>query len=181
MFHARGWSRRSGLRLLAAAGAGIGIAGAARGAAAQATPAGHPLVGTWWVESDPPGGVTLLSTYHADGTYADGGPPAAPAPPGAPHAVEFFGSGRGVWAALDGRRAAVALAVYRSDGEGNTVGAFSSRGVVELDESGDAYRGAWTVDVLDAAGTRVDGFEIATRGRRMRLEPVGGAAATPAP
>jgi hypothetical protein len=176
-------SRRVALRR-AAAVAAVATAGGGRPAAAQETVAGHPVVGTWWVESVPPGSVVLLSTYHADGTYTDGGAPSSPPPPGAAHRVEFFGSGHGVWAPLDGRRAAATLAVYRSDDEGTSLGAFFSRGVVELDDGLDAYRGTWTVEVLDAAGAPVDRFSVKTAGRRMTLRPAEAdapAAGTPGP
>ena len=176
-----GLSRRAALRRAGAAAAIIAAAGGGEpAAAAQATVAGHPIVGTWWVASVPPGAVLLLSTYHADGTYTDGGPPATAAAPGAAHKVEHFGSGRGVWSPLDDRRVTATLAVYRSDEAGNTLGAFFSRGVVELDGTLDAYLGTWTVDVLDAAGNTVDSFPVTTEGRRMKLEPAE-AAGTPAP
>ncbi len=178
--HAEGLSRRAALRRAGAAAALIAAAGGRRSAAAaQGSVAGHPIVGTWWVASVPPGSVLLLATYHADGTYTDGGAPVVPAPPGAPHKLEHFGSGRGVWAALDDRRATATLAVHRADENGNYLGAFFTRGIAELDESLDAYRATWTVDVLDAAGSTVDSFPVTTEGRRLTLEPA--EAATPAP
>ena len=180
--HAESLSRRAALCRAGAAAALVAAVGGGRSAAAQGTVAGHPIVGTWWVASVPPGAVLLLATYHADGTYADGGPPVSPAPPGAPHQLEHFGSGRGVWAALDDRRATATLAVHRADEDGTYLGAFVSRRIAELDETQDAYRGTWTVDVLDAAGTKVASFPVTTEGRRLTLEPAEATTAgTPVP
>ncbi len=70
--------------------------------------------------------------------------------------------------------------MHRADENGNYLGAFFTRGVAELDETLDTYQGTWTVDVLDAAGNKVDSFPVTTEGRRMKLEPTE-TAGTPAP
>jgi hypothetical protein len=173
-------SRRTILRSAGAATALIAAAGGGRlSAAAQEDAGRHPVMGTWWVTSVPPGGLTLISTYHADGTYTDGGPPSSPAPPDAPHKIEFFGSGQGVWEPIDDRRAAVTLGVYRSDEAGNTVGVFHSRGVIEIDETGNAYSASWSVEVLDADLNPLATVTAETAGRRMIVERIPESAATP--
>ena len=184
-----GLSRRSALRRLGGVGAAaLAAAGVGRRSAAarEATPAtaGHPLVGTWRVTVDDPAQSPILSTYTADGTYADGNVPVSPAPPGAPHRLEFFGSGHGAWVATGERTAAVALEILRADEHGTRLPAFSTRGTVELDDTLDAYRGTWTVDLVEASGTVVETFHVTSRATRMRveaMEPGTAATGTPTP
>ena len=161
------------MRRLAALGSVVAVAllgpmilGARPGTGAQhATPdatAAHPVVGAWSTANDAPGpGVnTAYAIYHADGAYLEVDP--------------NIGTGVGVWRAT-GERSAELTAVYQDidpDPNAAAPGTVTVRKSVNVDETGNAFTGALTVEVRIPDGTVVFTASYAGRGTRLELGPM---------
>lgn len=154
-------SRRSMLAGLAGGGLGAAMTTLNGTVAAQdATPdvAGHPVVGTWWVEFAPaqPARVSVLITFHADGSMVWSHP--------------LGGIGIGVWTAT-GERTVDSMTKHQNiaDTPGDfipgTVTAWSSFTVEEDDSLSE--RGV--VEVQTSDGTVVARFPHEPENRFMRL------------
>ena len=115
--------------------------GAARIAGAQdtETDAVHPLVGTWLLDTDvdDPENPPEVDIFTADGGAIG---------------VESGGSVTpGVWEATGDNTATVTF--MSPDGDEETYfGLFVVRASVEIDESGDAFSGTYTFDIVDPDG-----------------------------
>jgi hypothetical protein len=160
-------SRRTALAGLGAGGlAGLALAVPARRASAQeATPAsfaGHPLVGTWFLEVDAdPTNALQLFIIHADGTY-----------------VEAWANGNvrlGVWAPTGPTTGTLTITAYTEDpATGANLGAETVRLTVTLDPGGDSYHAVGTLE-----HTRPDGSLSGQAGpatgyaTRMKVEAPG--------
>ena len=132
---------------------------------AAVAPVGHPVVGawTWDIAADVRPGARTFSIFHADGTFVETHP--------------FLGTGIGIWRATGERTADLFIAYHDRDAgavgtgpdwkdPGIRLGILTSRGTLEMDESGNAqtYTSAYEMKTLDGAvvhsGTSI---ETATR------------------
>jgi hypothetical protein len=146
----------------------LGIAGfdARSGATAQeATPTamgGHPLVGTWLLDTnvkDPANGPEV-TIFTADGAYisvdAEGFP------------------NHGVWEATGERTAALTIVSPGMEEEGVFAGTFVVRASVEVDETGDAFTAQYTGEFVTPDGTETGEYGPGTAtGTRIEVEPMG--------
>ncbi len=134
--------------------------------AQDATPgvtAGHPLVGTWIIDSqvdnatDPPS----VTAFGADGIAIDTG---------------ADGASAGLWEVTGPRTATLTLAgVFEEEGFGGT---FFIRADVEIDEAGETFTSPYTYTVVAADGTVVETGQAMARGTRLRI-PAAEAVGTP--
>lgn len=144
--------------------------------------AGHPLVGSWLVsitveDQEPgaalPASVPSLVTYFADGNVlvANAGQ-LTPLPPGS---GLFFTAGHGQWLAPRDSGAEgsfVSLVLDQTGGLSSTV---IARTTVEVDTSGDAYTGSFTVESIGSTGDVTDARQANVEATRIQVE----SAATP--
>jgi len=136
-------SRRTALAGLGAGG--LGLALAARAAAAQeSTPAdlaGHPLVGTWFLDNDPANPANPPGTFilHADGSYVE---------------VNADGPVRlGAWEATGDTTATLTIVAYDQDAAGASLGGITIRLAIELDPGGDSYHAVGTIELVAPDGS----------------------------
>ena len=143
-----------------------GAQGRGSSAAQDGTPAagaGHPLVGTWFVDAfpDDPTNPPDLSVYTADGGVID---------------ISGGQAAGGAWEATGPRTAAVTF-VFVDDTE-DFAGTFTIRATVEVDAAGETFAGPYSFTVVAADGTVLDSGEGTARATRLAVEPVE-AAGTP--
>ena len=154
--------------------------------ARQATPTamdGHPLVGTWLLDTDAndPENAPEVTIFTADGAYisvdAEGFP------------------NHGVWEATGEQSATLTIVSPGMDEDGAFFGTFIVRGTVEVDESGDAFTAQYTGEFVGPDGTGAGEYGPGTAtATRIAVEAMGTpagplealfeaeeAAATPAP
>jgi len=125
--------------------------------------AGHPLVGTWIIDSqaenatDPPS----VTAFGADGIAID---------------VTAEGSSAGTWEATGPRTATLTLAgVFEEEGFGGT---FFIRADIEIDEAGESFTSPYSYTVVAADGTVLETGQDTARGTRLRI-PAAEAVGTP--
>ena len=130
-----------------------------RGSTAQeATPtamSGHPLVGTWLLDTnaDDPANGPEVTVFTADGAYisvdAEGFP------------------NHGVWEATGERTAGLTIVSPGMEDEVTFAGTFIVRASIEVDEAGDAFTAQYTGEFVTPDGTRTGeygpGMATATR------------------
>jgi hypothetical protein len=141
----------------------------------------HPVVGTWRLAVTPAAAAPhpALFAFAADGTLAVVGPPALPAPPGAPYRATHLASGLGVWAAAGASAAAFTADLLASDEDGTFVGTLTLRGTAAVGGDRREIAGDYEATAVDPGGQVVAGAGGGgrLRGTRMAVEPPG----TPAP
>jgi hypothetical protein len=178
--HPSSITRRTAFGGLSAGGLGFALGARLHDAAAQGvTTAGHPLVGTWFLESTPENPSTALNTFslHADGTYVE---------------ANADGTVRlGVWEATGPTTATLTIETYRRDAEGASLGGILIRLAITLNPDGNSYTAEGTIELIAPDGSLSGQAGPATgTAKRMRVEapsaPVmsldqlfGGAAGTP--
>jgi hypothetical protein len=120
--------------LLATFGVGVGAAPvtAAQGAA------GHPLVGSWILDSDAddPANAPSLAVFSSDGTYLE---------------TDEDGTAYGVWEAT-GERTATLTIVFLDVQEGVLAGTGTIRATVEAAEDGESLTASYTFEFTGADG-----------------------------
>ena len=164
---------------------GLLVAFDSRTSAQQATPAamnGHPLVGTWLLDTnaDDPENAPEVTIFTADGAYisvdAEGFP------------------NHGVWEA-SGEQSATLTIVSPGMEEDAFAGTFIVRATIEVDETGDAFTAQYTGEFVEPDGTGTGEYGPGTAtATRITVEAMGtpagplevlfaeeGGAATPAP
>ena len=117
--------------------------GARTGVLAQeATPtAGHPLVGTWLVDTDPDSETNPRETFRfaADGGFVD---------------VESSGDvSVGAWEATGDATATLTVESDEADDEGNLGGTFKIRASIEVGADGAGFTAAFTFEFIRPDGT----------------------------
>ena len=151
-------SRRTALAGLGAGG--LGLALAARGAAAQdATPTsmtGHPLVGSWIVDRNPddPTEIPTYNVITSDGTIFD---PSV--------------GGAGVWEATGENTANFTLTGTIAE----LGGYFLVRASIMVDEGGESATASYSSTIVAADGTVMEDLTVAEASAnytRIRLEPL---------
>jgi hypothetical protein len=111
------------------------------GAAQDAAPAAHPIVGTWLLDTDAadPANAPEVAVFTADGAYVS------------VDAEEF--TSLGVWEATGERTATLTIVTAGADEEGALFGTFTIRAAIEADASGDAFTAEYTGEFVAADGT----------------------------
>jgi hypothetical protein len=133
--------------------------------AQEATPAamgGHPLVGTWLLDTntaDPANGPEV-TIFTADGAYisvdAEGFP------------------NHGVWEATGERTAALTIVSPGMEEEGVFAGTFMVRASVEVDETGDSFTAQYTGEFVTPDGTETGEYGPGSASAtRIAVEPMG--------
>ena len=111
-------------------------------AAAQDTATqGHPLVGTWLVDTNPDASDNALDTvnFTTDGTFTN---------------VETGGFvSLGAWEATGERTANLTIVAYELDEEGNNIGSTTIRVFIEVGANGNSFSGEYTIEFVQADGT----------------------------
>lgn len=145
--------------LVAAVVLGITTIGRSSGTIAQeATPeatAGHPLVGTWILDTDTadPTNAPSLSVFTSDGTSFDSA---------------ADGTNAGVWEATGPRTAAFTLVgVFEEEGFG---GSYTARGTIDVTEAGDALTATYSYTGVAFDGTVLTTGEATAEGSRLPLQ-----------
>lgn len=161
--------RRLSVLVVLVTGALVGalaLGGSAGTTAQDATPAataGHPLVGTWLLDSevDNEADAPSVTAFAADGTAVDAG---------------SDGASVGTWEATGPRTATLTLVgVFEEEGFG---GSFFVRAEIEVDAAGETFATPYTFTVVAADGTVLETGEVTGRGTRLRV-PAAGAVGTP--
>ena len=140
-----GVSRRTALAGLGAGGLGLALAATVTPAAAQdASPAalaGHPLVGTWFLDNDPANPANALGTFilHADGTYAEVNPDGP---------VRL-----GAWEATGPTTANLTIAAFQQDAAGTDLGGITIRLAITLNPDGNSYTATGTIERTNPDGS----------------------------
>jgi hypothetical protein len=122
--------------------------------------AAHPLVGAWLVAvpADPSRPVAL-NTYGADGT--------------AHFTVDTGSALQGTWEATGPHTAALTMVGFAPDPNGGPTGLVTLRGAVEVDETGQGFRGEGDEAVTLPDGTVLGPFPNAVVGTRITVQPSG--------
>jgi hypothetical protein len=126
---------------------GIAVIGPRPGAAAQeATPTtmtGHPLVGTWLLDTnaDDPANAPEVVVFTADGAYISVDAEAFPS--------------LGVWEASGERTATLTIVSpgVEEEEDGAFVGTFMIRATIDVDETGDTFTAQYTGEFVEPDGT----------------------------
>ncbi len=132
----------------------------------DATPgatAGHPLVGTWLIDSDTEDEASSpsITVFMADGGAVD---------------VGADGASAGTWEATGPRTATLTLVgIFEEEGFG---GSFFIRAEVELDEAGETFTAPYSYTVVAADGTVLETGQATAQGTRLRV-PAAEAMGTP--
>jgi hypothetical protein len=175
-----GLSRRSAVAGLGAGGLGLALGARTAGAVAQAfSTAGHPLVGTWFLDNGTANLTGALDTFslHADGTYIE---------------ANADGTVRlGAWEATGPLTATLMIEAYSRDEAGANLGAIIVRLNLQLNPDGTGYQAEGTIELIRPDGSASGQAGPAT-GTATRLvveapgppvmtldELFGGAASTP--
>ncbi len=149
-------------------------------------PVGHPLVGSWRVtfafeaQNQPPVELISLATYTSDGTLVvanAGQMPSLPLGAGL-----FLTEGHGAWVPTGERAADATFVFVMLDQSGGLASINTARTSLEVNATGDAYVGTFTLDMVEPEGNP---FAPPARGTfeaiRIQVEPPGiSFAATPA-
>jgi hypothetical protein len=145
----------------------LGIAGfdARSGATAQeATPtamSGHPLVGTWLLDTnaDDPANAPEVTIFTADGAYVS---------------VDAEGfPNHGVWEATGERTAGLTIVSPGMEEEA-FAGTFLVRASIEVDEAGDSFTAQYTGEFIAADGTETGEYGPGTAtATRITVEEMG--------
>jgi hypothetical protein len=143
-------SRRAAIGGVGAAVAAVGLGQVDRAMAQEATPgtvAGHPLAGTWLVNT--PGGLSP-ATFAADGSVTLGVPPSYVDPA---LGTTFQGPALGTWEPDGGRRGHFTVVQALSDANGTYLGTVLFEGYPEVSADGQSFGGdtPQRVIVRDAA------------------------------
>jgi hypothetical protein len=163
-------SRRTALAGLGAGGLGLAFGARSVAAAAQGlTPAGHPLVGTWFLttSSANPTNADDLFILHADGTYIE---------------ANADGSVRlGVWEPTSPTTATLTITAYSRDAAGASLGGITIRLTITLNPDGNSYTAEGTIELTAPDGS-LSGQAGPVRGdaTRMMVEAPGTPVLTPA-
>jgi hypothetical protein len=136
-----------------------------RGSTAQeATPTamdGHPLVGTWLLDTnaDDPANGPEVTVFTADGAYIS---------------VDAEGlPNHGVWEATGARTAGLTI-VSPGMEEETFAGTFVVRATIEVDETGDAFTAQYTGEFVTPDGTRTGEYGPGTAtATRIEVEEMG--------
>lgn len=150
------------------------------GAQAQASMAGHPLVGSWLVsvslEGQAPGeglpsDVPSLVTYFADGNVlvANSGQ-LPPLPPGS---GLFFTEGHGQWVATGQSSAEASVVSLVLDQTGGLSSTNTAGTAVEVDASGNTYTGSITIESTSSTGGSMGGQQASVEATRIQVAPAG--------
>ena len=152
------------LSVLAVALVALFAAGRASGTTAQdATPgalAGHPLVGSWVLDTnaDDPANPPSLARFSADGGYVE---------------VDVDGVAVGSWEAT-GERTATLTFAFLEAGDGQFFGTGTVRATIEVDAGGDGLTAQYTLEFVGPDGTGGGGYGPCTAtAARMAVEPPG--------
>ena len=144
---------------------GVLAVGRSVGTAAQdAAPgpaAGHPLVGSWLLDTDAddPGNPPSVAAVGADGTYVE---------------VDVDGAAVGAWEATGERTASLTLVFPIPDGQGGFAGTGKVRGSIEVDAAGDTLTATATFELVGPDGASQGEFgPIRVTGERIVVEPMG--------
>lgn len=146
----------------------------------------HPLVGSWLVavtlESQDPGAplpseLTSLVTYFSDGNVLVAN--AGHLPPLPPGSGLFFTEGHGEWVTTGAATAEATVVSLVLDQTGALADTNTLRTTVEVDETGDAYTGAFTIETVSTTGTTTELQNGTFSATRIEAVPVGTPAATP--
>jgi hypothetical protein len=149
-------------------------------AAQDATTEGHPLVGTWYLDTNAADPANALEMFilHADGTYVE---------------ANADGSVRlGAWEATGPTTANLTIVAYTEDEDGANLGATTIRLAITLNPDGNSYTAEGTIELTAPDGT-LSGQAGPATGAATRLlveapgtpvmtldELFGGAGSTPA-
>lgn len=139
--------------------------------------ADHPLVGSWLVsitleDQEPgaalPSNLTSLVTYFADGNVlvANAGQ-LTPLPPGS---GLFFSEGHGQWVATSASGAEASFVSLVLDQTGGLSSTNSAHTTLEVDASGNAYAGSFTIESTSSTGTSTGSQEVSVEGTRIQVE-----------
>src|SRR5688572_9864175 len=165
--HRRFAMHRFGVSLAVVAGLLVGmIATMGRSIAAQeATPTtlgGHPLVGTWLLDTnaDDPANAPEVVVFTADGAYisvdAEGFPTL------------------GAWEANGERTALVTIVSPGMEDEETFAGTFMVRATIDVDEAGDAFTAQYTGEFVEPDGTETGEYGPGTAtATRIEVEEMG--------
>jgi len=102
---------------------------------------GHPLVGTWLVDTNPDASDNALDTviFTTDGTFTN---------------VESGGFvSLGAWEATGERTANLTIVAYELDEEGINIGSTTIRASIEVGADGNHFSGEYTIEFVQADGT----------------------------
>ena len=111
------------------------------GAAQWLTTAGHPLVGTWFLDRDPANPANALGTFilHADGTYVEANPDGT---------VRL-----GAWEATGPTTATLTIAADQQDAAGTDLGGITIRLAITLNPDGNSYTAKGTIERINPDGS----------------------------
>lgn len=170
-----GLSRRSALQGITAGGVAVAVTtfGGHPAAGQETTPTGgsqHPLVGTWRTAADPPGPPVGLASYHAGGTMTFVTPSPFPSAPDAGSALTYETAAYGVWESTGERTAAITGTHLYADDQGVYQGTLTFWGMVEIDESGEAYQFTGAFEIADPTGAVQLSDSASTQGQRMGVQ-----------
>lgn len=136
-----GLNRRTAFAGLGAGGLGLALGPRTLSAAAQdAGTEGHPLVGTWYLDTDAQDPANALEIFilHADGTYVE---------------ANADGSVRlGAWEATGPTTANLTIVAYTKD-EGANLGATMIRLAITLNPDGNSYTAEGTIELIGPDGS----------------------------
>jgi hypothetical protein len=146
----------------------LGIAGfdlRTSATAQEATPStmsGHPLVGTWLLDTnaDDPANAPEVTIFTADGAYisvdAEGFP------------------NHGVWEATGERTAGLTIVSPGMEDEVTFAGTFAVRASIEVDETGDSFTAQYTGEFVAPDGTKTGEYGPGTAtATRITVEEMG--------
>lgn len=157
--------RRLSVFIAALALLGAGLWAVASGALAQDDTAGHPLVGSWLVDSEleNPDNPNETALVHGDGTLVD-------INPGGDGGLEVNG---GVWRSTGDRTAELTFVNTFPIGD-NVFATATIRATIEVSEDGNSFDGQYTVEItgMPVAPEGEYGPEAVT-GTRIQVEPMG--------
>lgn len=164
--------------LVIAVGLVLGGAGARMPSmvAGQATPeAEEPgFIGAWLVSFviDGRPTATNLTSFTTDGTMLTANLPSMQ--PGADQTTDVIlhSAGHGSWVATSDHAIDITFIILQSDLNGNSLGTRTIRGTLELDSSGDVWRGTYTATVADPGGEVMHVSDGNVQATRIMVEPM---------
>lgn len=146
----------------------------------QPATAGHPLVGSWLVsvsvEGRAPGAglpsdVTSLVTYFGDGNVLVAN--AGQLPPLPPGSGLFFTEGHGQWVATGNSSAESSFVSLVLDQTGGLSSTNTAGTTVEVDASGNAYAGQFTIESTSSTGSAMGAQQASVEATRIQVAPAG--------
>ena len=141
---------------------GIGSILATSALSAQAPDEPHPLVGSWWLDTDSedPEGAPELAIATADGSWIE-------ADPGA-------GISLGVWEATGPQSAILTFWSVGADEEGGFYGTFVLRASIEVAADGQSFTATYTGEFIAPDGSTAGEYGPGTASAtRLAAEPMG--------